>query len=64
MLTKEQIKANLKRDPHWELPDKVSNQEWQWFDEAYEELENAGELNFSDNDDDDDDDEDDSWDMG
>lgn len=58
MLTKDQIRAELKKDPYWELPDEASNQEWQWYDEIYEELEEKGELNFSDDGDDDDD----SWD--
>ena len=47
MYSKDQIKENLKKDSSWELPDDASLEEWESYDEAWEELEESGEVNLS-----------------
>ncbi|MBU1088857.1 hypothetical protein KKC08_05745 [Patescibacteria group bacterium] len=38
MLTKDQIKKKLKSDSEYELPDSASDQEWDWYVEAKDEI--------------------------
>jgi hypothetical protein len=46
MLTKEQIRKNLKENPDWEPEGDLTAEEWRLFDEIFDELEAAGELNI------------------
>ncbi len=42
MLTKDDIRRNLKEDPYWTPDDDASNEVWDWFDEVYDELYGGG----------------------
>ena len=55
MLTKDQIRKNLEKDPFWEPEEDASDEEWDLFDEVLAEQDNQ----ITDDDDSDDDDDDD-----
>ena len=47
MYTKDKIKDHLRKDSNWELPDDASLEDWENFDEAWDELEQDGEITLS-----------------
>ncbi len=61
LYSKDQIKKHLKEDPTWELPADASLEDWENYDEAWDELEEAGEVKLTGAEDEDSFDLEDDW---